>query len=107
MAQLKYRNVPTELDGLKFSSKKEASRYATLKLLEKAGEIRGLKVQPRFPFVIGGKTICTYVGDFQYLERDGAVVVEDVKSPATRKNPVYRIKAKLFQALVGFPIREV
>lgn len=103
----KYGNTPTELDGFTFASKKEANRYATLKLLERAGEIRGLKVQPVFPLSVCGKLICKYIGDFQYLERDGSVVVEDVKSPITRKNPVYRLKAKLFHALIGFPIREV
>jgi len=33
----KYRNVRTEVDGIKFASKKEARRYQELRLLEKAG----------------------------------------------------------------------
>lgn len=103
----KYGNIPTVVDGHTFASKKEASRYATLKLLEKTGEIRGLAIQPKFRLDVCGQHICTYVADFQYLERDGSVVVEDVKSAITRKNPVYRIKNKLFHALIGFPIREV
>lgn len=103
----KYGNHTAEREGVTFHSKKEARRYDELKLLERAGEISGLKIQPKFPFVVAGKLICAYHADFQYLEKDGRVVVEDVKSAITRKNPVYRIKAKLFEALVGFPIREV
>lgn len=100
----KYGNKKTVVDGITFHSAKEAQRYSTLKLLEKVGEIRGLKLQPRFKLEVFGKLITTYVADFQYLERDGGVVVEDVKGHRT---DVYKIKAKLFEAVVGFPIREV
>jgi hypothetical protein len=113
MAELKKRigkkfgNHITERGDLTFHSKKEARRYDELCLLQKAGEITALQLQPKFPFHVAGKLICTYHADFQYLEKDGRVVVEDVKSAATRKDPVYRIKAKLFEAVVGFPVREV
>lgn len=98
----KYRNVPTEVDGIRFASKAEAARYGELKLLEKAGEIRGLKLQPRFIVVDGynngeGKRIrpASYIADFQYIE-DGKTIVEDVKSPAS-KTPLYLLKKKLFE----------
>lgn len=103
---LKFKNIPTEVDGVAFSSKKEARRYGELRLLERAGEITGLKVQPSFPLDVNGVPICRYVGDFEY-RREGVRVVEDVKSPVTRKHPVYRIKAKLFAAVFGFQITEV
>jgi hypothetical protein len=103
----KYRNVRTTVDGVEFASKKEAQHFATLKLLEKVGEIRGLKLQPKYEIKVCGRHICHYFADFSYLDRSGNLVVEDVKSPITRKQPVYRIKAKLFEALMGFPIREV
>jgi len=110
----KFGNVVTEVDGFRFASKKEARRYGELRLLEMAGEIRDLKVQPRFPFKINEHSICTYVGDFSYCTRPepgaqnvGSFVVEDVKSEITRKHPVYRIKAKLFKAICGFEITEV
>ena len=44
---------PTWLDGIRFSSKAEAKRYAELKLLQKAGEVMGLNVQPPFPIADG------------------------------------------------------
>ncbi|WP_421782656.1 DUF1064 domain-containing protein [Kiloniella litopenaei] len=103
----KYRNKKVEYDGHKFDSKKEARRYQELKLLERAGEVKGLELQKRFPFVVEDKRICVYVADFYYLEQGGGEVVEDVKSPVTRKDPVYRIKNKLFEAIYGYKITEV
>jgi len=89
----KYRNVRTILDGITFDSKKEAVRYADLKLLEKAGLIRDLELQPRIPLICNGVKIGSYVGDFAYSER-GIRIIEDVKSPAT-KTPVYNLKKKI------------
>lgn len=102
----KYGNVVTERDGIKFHSAKEARRYGELKLLERAGEVYGLRLQPRFPLEVNGKLICTYVGDFEYSPKDikDRPIVEDAKGFRT---PEYKLKAKLFEALFGFPIVEV
>ena len=108
----KYRAIPTQLDGIRFDSRKEARRYAELTLLEKAGEIHSLKRQPVFPLV----TVCEnsgeihqvgiYKADFSYQDSTGCVV-EDVKSPATRKTAVYRLKKRIVEAAYGIAIREV
>lgn len=104
----KYRNKPVTVDGQRFDSRKEARRWADLKLLEQAREIFELRTQVRFPLEVQGELVCTYVADFVYREAvTGEVVVEDVKSEATRKNPAYRIKNKLFRAIHGFEITEV
>lgn len=103
---LKYRNQPTEVDGLRFSSKKEARRYSELKLLERGECLSHLRVQPRYDIVIAGLKICTYVADFAYMTATGERV-EDVKSEATRKIPLYRLKKKLMQAVHGIKIVEV
>lgn len=103
----KYRNVPTVVDGITFASKREAKRYAELKLLEKAKQIRGLELQPKFPCIVDGKKVCTYIADFGYWEGEGHTV-EDVKSPASARNPTYRLKKKLVEALYpGTTITEV
>lgn len=102
----KYGNRKTVVDGVTFDSAKEARRYGELKLLERAGQIRNLEVQPRFPLAVNGVTVAHYVGDFSYVEAK-AQVIEDVKSAITRKLPVYRLKAKMFAAQYGFQIREV
>lgn len=99
----KYRNQRVEVDGIAFASKKEARRYAELKLLERAGEICALQLQVRYPLKVLGQLVTTYVADFQYVDADG-LVVEDVKGFRT---DLYKVKAKLFKAVVGFPIREV
>lgn len=109
----KYGNHKVEFDGYEFDSKKEARRYAELKLLEKAGEIKDLKLQKAFViqpsfFDKQGKrqTAIKYYADFCYVTKDGETVVEDVKSPATRKNAVYRLKKKMM-AYNGYEIQEV
>jgi hypothetical protein len=102
----KYRNQRVEMDGMTFASKREAARYAELRLLERIGDIHELECQPRFPLVVNGHRVATYVADFRYRQRDGTVVVEDVKSEPT-KTPVYRLKAKLVAALHGVVISEV
>lgn len=109
----KYGNRKTVVDGVEFASAKEARRYGELKLLERAGKIADLALHPKFPLKVNGKLVCTYIADFAYYDRhpSGAVHaqinVEDVKSEATRKNRAYRIKNKLFAALMGFSIQEV
>lgn len=94
----KYNAVKTEVDGITFDSKIESKRYANLKLLERAGVIENLKLQPRFllqeGFTYNGhkERKIEYVADFQY-DRNGQTVVEDVKG---MKTEVYKLKRKLF-----------
>lgn len=107
----KYNAQPTHVDGIRFDSRKEAARYSVLTMLEKAGEIHALTLQPVFPLVVVTEAsgtraqIGTYRGDFQYCEKGGArAVVEDVKGV---KTPVYRLKKKMVEAIYGITIREV
>lgn len=95
----KYRNKPVIVDGIRFASKKEAKRHQELVLLERAGQVRNLFRQPRWPLVVNGVKICIYVGDFQYEEAvDEAwrTVVEDTKGFAT---PLWKLKFKLADTL--------
>lgn len=95
MAYSKFNAKPTHVDGIRFASKREAQRFSELKNLERAGIISHLELQPRFPLIVGGKVVCTYVGDFRYLE-NGKSVTEDVKGFKTGE---YIIKRKLLMAL--------
>ena len=107
----KYGNVKTTLDGIVFDSRAEANRYAELKMLEKGGAITDLKLQVPFElipaFIFKGKKqqSLKYGADFVYV-MDGEKIIEDVKSPATRNNQVYKIKKK-FMNYKGYDIREV
>nr|DAK54673.1 MAG TPA: Endonuclease [Caudoviricetes sp.] len=95
----KYRAKKTEIDGIKFDSKKEAKRYIALRELEKKGNIEKLMLQPRFLLQEGfrknGKAYrkIEYVADFMY-EQDGKLIIEDVKGI---KTDVYKLKQKLFE----------
>lgn len=103
----KYRAQPTVVDGIRFDSKAEARRYVELKLLVRAGQISMLTLQPSFDCIVNGQLICRYRADFEYMDHNGErLTVEDVKSPITAKNPVYRIKKKLVEALYQIQIRE-
>ena len=111
MNRRKFGNKKVDLDGITFDSKREANRWAELKLMEKAGEISELDRQ--FPFILipsqkdeKGKVIereCRYVADFVYKE-NGKFVVEDTKGFRT---PDYIIKRKLMLYNLGIWIREV
>ena len=96
----KYGAVKTVVDGITFPSKAEARRYGELQMLG----VRDLELQPKFPVVINGAKICTYIADFAYLEINGDAVIEDVKG---MKTPVYRLKKKLVEALYGITITEI
>lgn len=87
-------------DDIVFASKMEAKRYDQLKLLEKAGEIQELQLQPRFTLLpaferhgIKYKAI-VYVADFAYYDcKTKKRVCEDTKGYETA---IFKLKRKLF-----------
>lgn len=96
----KYHNTPTIINGITFDSKKESLRYKDLLLLERAGKIKHLILQPKFllqgGFTYNGKKerAITYIADFQYLDiKLDKLVIEDCKG---MKTEIYKIKRKLF-----------
>lgn len=118
---MKYKNIKATINGITFDSKREANRYAELRLLEKAGIIQNLQLQVKYvlipvqkePDTVGarggihkGKVIekeCSYIADFVY-EEDGETVVEDTKGFRTKD---YIIKRKLMLERYGIRIREI
>lgn len=94
------------MGGVRFDSKKEAKRWGELVALAAAGAISGLRRQVRLPIRVNGTVVCRYVADAVYVEA-GRLVIEDTKSPITRKHPVYRLKRKLLAACYAADIREV
>ena len=108
---MKYGNRKTVVDGITFDSKKEATRYAELKLLQRAGEIFDLQRQVPFTLIPkqtrDGKVIerpCVYKADFVYKDKDGTEVVEDTKGMRTKE---YVIKRKLMLWQFGIVVKEV
>jgi hypothetical protein len=76
--------------GIVFASKHEMMDFCELRMLEQAGVISDLKLQPRFKLPAD----ITYVADFQYV-RDGLTIVQDSKGVRT---PVYKMKLRLFKS---------
>lgn len=101
----KYGARKTTVDGIVFHSAREANRYGELLLLQKAGKIFDLALQPKFVFVVNGERIGTYTADFCYVDTvSGRGVVEDVKGVKTQQ---YRLRKKLLKALHGIDVVEV
>lgn len=93
----KYNNQKTIVDGIKFDSKKEATRYQELKLLQSSGKIAELRLQVPFMLVpaTDEERAVKYIADFVYLDINaGQMIVEDVKGYRT---DVYKLKRKLFK----------
>ena len=119
----RYSNVRKPVhDGIRFDSKREFLRYMDLKVLEAAGEVRDIKVHPKYPITIGGIEIrifskryhktgrhLTYEADFEYLQKDQHGIwwriIEDVKMQSGFRTEVYKIKKALMKAM-GRDIKE-
>ena len=93
---------------IKFDSKAEAARYATLCLLEGQGIISNLQTQVSFDLMaakqLQGRTVqvkvARYVADFVY-DRDGENITEDVKGSITS---MAILKLKWMEAM-GKPVK--
>jgi len=109
----KYRNTKCEHAGIKFDSQRERSHWFHLVQQQVAGLISDLRLQ--VPFVLTERKqrddgtwerASKYVADFTYI-RDGKLVVEDVKSEATRKNRTYIQKRKQMLDKHGITVKEI
>ncbi len=121
----KYHSKKTILDGEQFDSQKESRHWQELRLLERAGQIQGLRRQVKFCLIPAqyetferrsektGKRLkdgkrrleheCCYIADFVYSGPDGSLVVEDTKGVRTAD---YIIKRKLMLWVHGIRILE-
>lgn len=84
-----------------FDSTGEHRRWCELIVLARSGHIRELKRQVEYPIYLGETLVCKYVADFVYWE-NSVEVVEDFKGVVTDE---FKLKAKLFCAFYGKPIR--
>lgn len=91
----KYRNRKTEIDGLVFDSKKEATHYLDLREQQRAGLITDLRCQVEIPLIVNNCCVGMYVADFQYFNAADELVTVDVKGMRT---DVYKLKRKILAA---------
>jgi len=92
----KYRNIPSEADGIRFASKAERDYYLRLQLRVQAGEVAWFLRQ--VPFHLPGNT--KYLADFLEVLADGRIRVVDVKG---RETAMFRLKRRQVEAL--YPVR--
>lgn len=105
----KYRAKKAVVDGLKFDSQREAARYGELRLMERAGQIRGLERQVpyelappvKYEGAARAKPALRIVVDFRYWEQD-TMVLEDLKGMVTRE---FEIKRHLLKAVHKLDVR--
>lgn len=88
----KFNARPSEQDGQRFDSRREAAYYQTLKLRQRAGEVVFFLRQ--VPFHLPGNSI--YRVDFQEFRADGSVHFIDVKGVETE---TFRLKKRQVEAL--------
>jgi len=101
----KYRSIPQVVDGIRFASKAEARRYGELKLLERAGKIEALQLQPKFSLMVSNTKLGEYRADFAYFcKTQLRMVYEDVKG---FRNPLFIWKKKHTEAQHLVTITEV
>ena len=98
----KYHNVRVVNNGHVFDSKTESSFYNYLLFLQKAGEVKRIRLQVPYilqrAFVRGGKKYAAikYVADFVVTYGDGHIEVIDVKGSKAMITQVFKLKRKMF-----------
>ena len=85
----KHRNKKTYVDGIPFDSQLEANYYCELKLRQRAGEIDGFSIQPKFVIATGA----THRADFTIFYPDGTYEIIDTKGYRPKD---YIFKMKVF-----------
>ena len=128
----KLRNKKVSVNGILFDSKREASRYWELRMLERNGKISNLELQKEYELIPaqyetfprygkkgqrlkdGQRCIeqaVKYIADFVYTDNEtGLEVVEDAKGYRDPKSATYAkfvIKRKLMLYIHGIKVREI
>lgn len=122
----KYLAKKAVAGGQRFDSRKEAKRYLELRALERMGAISELETQRAFELIPAqreaptitragkerpGRTIeraVTYIADFCYRDKEGNLVVEDVKGYRRgTAYAVFSIKRKLMLSVYGIRVKEI
>lgn len=108
----KYHSIKTVIDGITFDSRKEATVYGQLKMMQKSGVILGFDLQPVFEYQImytcqsTNQTMSVkrkYIADFSVDYPDLRTEIIDVKGV---KTAIYKQKKKIIEKLYGIQIIE-
>lgn len=119
LGTLQQQAVRQGIIGELFDSTKEGQRYIELARLQQAGVIDALETHPAYELYVvpdsdseGRTVIGKFTPDFRYWTKAepgiaARHVVEDVKSPITRKDIAYRLRKRIVEALYGIEITEI
>ena len=91
----KYGNFKTLYNGIMYDSKLEAKYAQQLDLRLRGRDIKHWSRQVKFPIVVNGEKICTYICDFQIFHNDGSMEFVEVKGNETKE---WKLKKKLILA---------
>jgi hypothetical protein len=108
----KYRNTKTEVDDIKFDSKKESEYYGKLKLLKRSGEIIDFKRQVKMPITINDIHIANYILDFEVHYPDKSIEYIDIKGQDKKSGKfittdIFKLKKKLVEAIYKIKIKMI
>lgn len=96
--ETKFNNQKTDVDGIRFDSRKEAKYYEDLLWLQRTGTVKSIELQPEFvlqpAYEVAGKKIrpIIYRADFKVTEATGHIYYVDTKGMRTQ---VYLLKKKM------------
>lgn len=100
----KFKNHRIDTPDGKFDSKAEYARWLELVRWQTLGFIKELRRQVRFPLLVNGQKVSTYIADYVYRRvSDNVEVVEDCKGMRTQH---YLLKKRLMKELLGIEILE-
>ena len=90
-----------------FASRREANHAGILEAMrrspDKTQKVEHIEFQFKFPIIVNGHKIATYVADFVVTFADGHREIHETKGYPTKE---YLLKKKLVEALYGVKILE-
>ena len=105
------KEARTSVEGIIFDSKTELERWEYLKLLIRAKEIFNLEYQKSYELKIpvicarefitvkagpyGSKRIAKYTPDFEYQDKSGNIIIEDIKGYS---DDTSKLRIRVFEA---------
>lgn len=124
MKRSKWGNKKVVYQGITFDSAKERDRYIVLCSRQQQGIISDLKIQVEYIVIPTLYTIQTkvlktktkqvqrtfatatkYIADFVYSDKNGNMVVEDVKGSKHTITPEFRLKQKLMKHVYNIEVK--
>lgn len=107
----KYRNKSCVVGHEKFDSIHEAECWIALGARQQAGEILELRRQSQFDLhcpTAGAAdifhTVCSYIADFVWTDRNGLMHVADAKGGKATQTQLFKLKAKWLNLEYGLTV---